>query len=417
MFRTRARSVIAGACLGAAGCVVVPGGSALAQTAATPAPAASAAPASAAPATPATVTLPVPGMAGSLSFNSPPFALDTGVLGKWYVDGVLSGLGLVQSHAVASDKTGLADISNGQVFIQKIDGVVQFYAQVGAYSIPALGTAYSHLTDSSDALNNFYSAVPQAFIKIAPTDTFSVEAGKLPTLIGAEYTFSFENFNIERGLLWNQEPAVSRGVQANYTVGPVALSVSLNDGYYSDRYNWISGSATWTINPTNTLVFAAGGNMGKSATATIATPIGQNNSSIYNLIYTYNNAPLTITPYLQYSKVDAKPEIGLFSSASTYGGAILANYVFAPKFQLSGRAEYIKQDGGSSPIAPTNLLYGAGSGAFSLTVTPTFTYNHFFTRADLSVVDITNLVPGDGFGHNGTERTQYRAILESGIIF
>ena len=59
--------------------------------------------------------------------------------------------------------------------------------------------------------------MPQAFLKIVPTDNFSIQAGKLPTLIGAEYTFSFENFNIERGLLWNQEPAVSRGVQANYT--------------------------------------------------------------------------------------------------------------------------------------------------------------------------------------------------------
>ena len=396
-------------------------GSAYAQTVQTPAPssapAAAAAPASAAPAAPATVTLPVPGMAGSLAFNSPPFALDTGPLGKWYIDGVISGLGLVQSDAVQSDKTGVLDLSNGQVFIQKIDGVVQFYAQVGAYSIPALGTPYSHLTDTSSALNNFFSAVPQAFLKIVPTDNFSIEAGKLPTLIGSEYTFSFENFNIERGLLWNQEPAVSRGVQANYTIGPVVLSLSVNDGYYSDRLNWLSGSATWTINPVSTLVFAAGGNLGASGTSTIATPLAQNNSSIYNIIYTYNKAPLTITPYLQYSHVNANANVGLYSSASTYSGAVIANYVFTPKFQLAARAEYIKTDGGSSDIAPTNLLYGAGSGAFSFTVTPTFTYNHFFARADLSVVDITNLTAGDGFGHDGTSRTQARAILETGIIY
>ena len=74
-------------------------------------------------------------------------------------------------------------------------------------------------------------------------DSFSIEAGKLPTLIGDEYTFTFENMNIERGLLWNQEPAVSRGVQANYTAGPLTSRVSWNDGYYSNVYNWISGSA------------------------------------------------------------------------------------------------------------------------------------------------------------------------------
>lgn len=391
---------------------------ALAQTPATPTPASPAtAPASTAPAAPATVTLPVPGMAGSLAFSSPPYALDTGPLGKWYVTGVLSGLGLVQSNAGPTDKTGLADISNGQVFIQKIDGVVQFYAQVGAYSIPDLGTPYSHLTDTENALHNFFSAVPQAFLKIVPSDSFSIQAGKLPTLIGAEYTFDFENFNIERGLLWNQEPAVSRGVQANYTIGPVTLSLSLNDGYYSDRYNWLSGSATWTINPVSTLVFAAGGNLGKTGTATIATPLAQNNSSIYNLIYTYNKAPLTITPYFQYSHVSRNDAIGIYKSASTYSGAVIANYVFTPKFQLAGRGEYIKTDGGKSDIAPTNLLYGAGSGAFSFTITPTFTFNHFFVRADGSVVHIDSLVAGDGFGRDGTKSTQVRGLLEGGVIF
>ena len=206
-----------------------------------------------APAAPATVTLPTPGMAGSLAFSAVPNSIDVGPLGKWYVDGVLSGLGVVQSNPVASDTNAAADMSNGQVIIQKLDGIVQFYAQIGAYSIPALGTQYSHLTATSDALNNFYGPVPQGFLKIAPTNNFSIEAGKLPTLIGAEYTFTFENFNIERGLLWNQEPAVSRGVQANYMLGLVAFSLSLNDGYYSGRYNWVSGSATWTINSSNTL--------------------------------------------------------------------------------------------------------------------------------------------------------------------
>jgi Putative beta-barrel porin-2, OmpL-like. bbp2 len=369
------------------------------------------------PAAPATVTLPTPGMAGSLAFSAAPNSIDVGPLGKWYVDGVLSGLGLVQSNHVASDANAAADMSNGQVIIQKIDGIVQFYTQIGAYSIPALGTQYSRLTDTSDALNNFYGSVPQAFLKIAPTSNFSIQAGKLPTLIGAEYTFTFENFNIERGLLWNQEPAVSRGVQANYTLGPVAFSLSLNDGYYSGRYNWLSGSATWTINGSNTLVFAAGGNLGRTGYSTIATPLAQNNSSIYNIIYTYNAAPFTITPYFQYSHVPANQSIGLVASASSYGGAVLANYAINDHWGLAGRIEYIATSGNSTNPSSTNLLYGAGSGAFSATVTPTFTYNRFFARADLSVVDITNLVAGFGFGSSGTSRTQVRGLLEAGVIF
>ena len=395
-------------------------GGARPQTPTAPAAAPAAAPSTLAPVAPAasaTVTLPTPGMAGSLAFSAVPNSVDVGPLGKWYVDGVLSGLGLVQSNHVASDRNAAADMSNGQVIIQKLDGIVQFYAQIGAYAIPALGTQYSHLTDTSDALNNFYGPVPQGFLKIAPANNFSIEAGKLPTLIGAEYTFTFENFNIERGLLWNQEPAVSRGVQANYTLGPVAFSLSLNDGYYSGRYNWVSGSATWTINSSNALVFAAGGNLGKTGYSTLATPLAQNNSSIYNIIYTYNAAPFTITPYFQYTDVPANQSIGLMTSASSYGGAILANYAINDHWGLAGRIEYIATSGNSSNPLSTNLLYGPGSEAFSATITPTFTYNRFFARADVSVVDITSLVAGFGFGSNGTARTQVRGLLEAGVIF
>ncbi|WP_164088124.1 outer membrane beta-barrel protein, partial [Stenotrophomonas maltophilia] len=81
---------------------------------------------------------------------------------------------------------------------------------------------------------DFYGPIPQAFIKFAPTDDFSIIAGKLPTLIGAENTFTFQNMNIQRGLLWNQENAVNRGVQANYKAGPLTFALTWNDGYYSN---------------------------------------------------------------------------------------------------------------------------------------------------------------------------------------
>src|SRR4029077_17973863 len=105
-----------------------------------------------------------------------------------------------------------------------------------------------------------FGPVPLAYIKIAPNDAFSVQAGKLPTLIGAENAFTFQNTIFGGRLLWRQEPIVSRGVQANYTLGALALSGSLNDGYYSDSYNWLTGSAAWTIDKENTLTLGGGGN-------------------------------------------------------------------------------------------------------------------------------------------------------------
>jgi putative OmpL-like beta-barrel porin-2 len=374
------------------------------------------APAAAAPSTPpatATVTLPAPGMDGPLALNTSPFSIDLGPAGKTYISGVVSGLGLVQNNPLPGDRNGQIDLSNGQLILQKIDGLVQYYVQVGAYSIPALGTAY--LT-AGHAINDYFGAVPQTFVKLAPTADFSIEAGKLPTLIGAEYTFSFENMNIERGLLWNQEPAVSRGVQVNYTAGPVVLALSLNDGYYSDRFNWISGSAIWTINSANTLTFAVGGNTGRTSLSNLATPLAQNNSSIYNLIYTYNAVPWTITPYLQATHVPKNPAIGIAHDAETLGAAVLANYAFNSNYSLAGRVEYIASTGNLSNGSP-NLLYGPGSKAVSLTLTPTYQYNRFFARAEFSFVKTFDSTAGFALGPNLGSTNQVRGLLETGVLF
>ena len=364
-------------------------------------------------AAPATVTLSTPSMAGPLTQNPNPYTLDVGPLGKWYVTGVVSGLGLLQNSAVPGDRYALGDLSNGEIIIQKTEGIVQFYLQAGAYTLPSLGTAYVPLDRS---FGDFYTAVPQAFLKIAPTDQLSIEAGRLPTLLGAEYTFTFENINIERGLLWNQENVINRGVQVNYTIGPVALSVSLNDGFYSDRFNWLTGSAAWTINSANTVSITAGGNFGHTDYSRFQTPLNQNNGQIYDLIYTYSSAPWTVTPYLQATVVPTNAAAGISQGANTYGAAVLANYAFTPRFSLGGRAEYILSTGSQSDGA-ANLLYGPGSKAWSLTVTPTYQYNRLFIRADAAYVRAASVAPGLGFGRSGTARDQVRGLVETGILF
>jgi Putative beta-barrel porin-2, OmpL-like. bbp2 len=164
----------------------------------------------------------------------------------------------------------LADLSNGQFFFQKTDGLFQYFVQLGAYTLPALGTPFVHTAKTT---GDFYGPVPQAFAKIAPTDNFSIQAGKLPTLIGAEYTFSFENMNIERGLLWNQENAVNRGVQLNYTQDPLTFAFSWNDGFYSNRYTWRWGSAAYALDKENTFSLVAGGNYSHTTKSTLATPL------------------------------------------------------------------------------------------------------------------------------------------------
>ena len=145
------------------------------------------------------------------------------------------------------------DVSNAQVFIQKTTGWFQWYLQGGAYNIPARATPF---LQDGPTITNLYGPVPTAYFKLVKGN-FNVEVGELPTLVGAEYTFDFENMNIERGLLWNQEPAISRGIQLNEVYKKLTLAFSWNDGYFSNRYTSFSGSAAVAINAANTLTFVA----------------------------------------------------------------------------------------------------------------------------------------------------------------
>jgi hypothetical protein len=369
------------------------------------------APAPAAPTSP----LIAPSITGPLTIQLPPPKYTLGPLGDIYVDGVGSGLGFWNNNPFPGNRSGQLDLDNGQLFVQKTDGIFQFYAQGGAYSIPALGSPYfttAQATIGSNTPNgNLWGFFPQGFAKIAPTANFSVEGGKLPTLIGAEYTFTFENINIERGLLWNQEPAVSKGGQANYTVGPLALSLSFTDGFDSGVWNWVTGAATYTLNPANSFEFAAGGNVSGTNINTLRTPLLQNNSEIYNLIYTYNSDPWIIQPYFQATHVPTNTKAGITASASTFGGALLVNYSLGGGINLGGRVEYIGTTGAN------NLLYGPGSGAFSFTFTPTYQWSYYFARAEFSWVKANSITSGDALGPNLNGNSQTRVLVETGILF
>ncbi len=359
---------------------------------------------------PATPTL-MPAMTGPLAASANPYSFELGSAGKIYVGGALTGFALSQNNHVTTDKNSRGDIGNAQLFVQKPDGLVQFFLQAGEYSVPVVGTPYIRAENYTE---HTYGYIPQGFVKLAPTSNFSIMAGKLPTLFGAEYTFSFENMNVQRGLLWNQENAVNKGLQANYSTGPFALSLSWNDGFYSDKYNWLDGSVAWTIDSKNTLSFVAGGNLNSAAHTDFATPLAQNNGQIYNLIYTYNAAPWTITPYIQYTHTPQDISIGLADSASSWGAAVLGKYTFNDHWSLAGRAEYISTEGSA---AGPNLLYGAGSDAWSATVTPTYQYDRFFGRADASYTRAVDAAAGAAFGSSGNDKSQVRLIFEAGVLF
>lgn len=393
-------TAVAGAALQAAG--QTSGGSA-------PAPTASSTPATDQPAPPA--PLPTPSVTGPLAWL-PPATFDAGPLGKLSANAIVSGFGLWQDNHIPGDDIGQAALSNGQIFIQKADGKVQYFIEAGAYALPSLGTPF---LPADKTVSDFYGPVPVAFLKLQAGKTTQLLIGELPTLIGAEYTFTFENMNIERGLLWNQENAINRGIQINQTLGKyLTASLSWNDGFYSNRYSWLSGSLTFTKGP-HALAFVAGGNAGQTAYQTAATPV-QNNSSIYNVIYTYTKGAWLIQPYFQYTNVPTNAAIGVDKGASTSGGAFLISRVFKHGFSLPARVEYITSSGSTSDEA-VNLMYGPGSAATGITVTPTVQKGAMFFRGDLSWVHASSYAPGYVFGSAGTNPNQARAVAEIGFVF
>ncbi|HLK23686.1 MAG TPA: outer membrane beta-barrel protein [Caulobacteraceae bacterium] len=383
-------------------------GAAIAQTAAPPPP-------PAAPAAPAATPMPYPSMTAPLAANPNPATFDAGPFGKIMVDGVLSADAFWQSNpqfgpfGLTNDSYG--DVTNAQVILNKTDGVIQFYVQAGAYSIPTVGVPYLR-TDQLD--HNTFGYVPQGFVKIVPNSTFNVMVGALPTLVGAEYAFTFENFNVERGLLWNLEPVVSKGVQLNVSKGPWSASLAWTDGYDSNVYTALSGQVTYTFKNSDTLEFVGEGNVGTNHVATFVTPLAANNGQIYDLIYTHTKGAWEIQPYLQYQSTPNIRFGGVLvvPSGTTWGAAVLTKYNFTPTFSVAGRVEYVSSSGGA------NLLgYGVGSNAWTITLTPTYQKGIFFVRGELSYAAVGSGTPGFMFGKTGNADNQTRALVETGVIF
>jgi len=353
-----------------------------------------------------------------MSQNAAPLTLDLGPLGhKVYITGAVSALGYVQNNEVAGDHSAWGDLGNAQIFINKSDGEFQYFIDVGAYALPALGTL--PYVKATTLTTNTYDVVPIAFAKWAPAALpgFSIQAGKLPTLIGDEYMFTIQNSNIERGLLWGVEPLVSRGVQVNYSQGPLTVNLAWTDGFYSNDLNTISGALTYVISPTDTVILQAQGNTAKDLRVSATTVPIYNDSQLYDVIWTHTMGPWSFTPYFQYTHAPAFAKAGWTKDTDTWGGALLATYTFDSKGMLAGwslpmRAEYIAQSDGLGVGAP---LWGPGTNAWSITATPTYTFNRWFARGEVSYVGLGG--GATGYGSDGSKKDQVRGMIELGVLF
>ena len=122
---------------GAPAAATAPGPTAPGPTAPGPTAAAAPAPAPAAPTSP----LIAPTITGPLTIQLPPpkYTLPRSATSMWTASAAVSASG--RTTRSPATVPGARPV-NGQVFVQKTDGIFQFYAQAGAYSIAALGSPY-----------------------------------------------------------------------------------------------------------------------------------------------------------------------------------------------------------------------------------------------------------------------------------
>jgi len=227
-------------------------------------------------------------------------------------------------------------------------------------------------------------------------------------------------------LLVVQEPADSQGVQLNYAKGKITASVSLNDGFYSDKVNWITGLFSYAATSTDTFTFSGGGAYSKTSQTSFTTPPAQNNGYLFNLIWAHTQGPWYISPYFQYTHTPKRPELGLGvdHEASTWGGAVLGKYSFNSAWSLAARAEYIKSDssdcndGDVDTLCTVGLLgFGPKASGWSVTLTPTWQKGIFFARGEFSYTQFNSLGDGLGLGPNADQKSQARGVIETGVLF
>lgn len=361
-------------------------------------------------------------MGDSLSFAGTKNNFESSTVGDWQFNAAITGLGAIQSNATVNEPRNYGDVSNAQVVVEKPTGLLQLFAIAGYYSMPDLSTSYVR---SATQTRTTWGALPVAYANIVPSKNWSLYIGKLFSLGGAEGTFTYENINIQRGLLWGQTNSITQGVQLNYQDDTWSTSLAWSDGADSGKYNWAGLSAGYKITPQATITAIWNGSLSGNSADTARTPLLQNNSQITNLLFSYKAYSWGVTPYLQYSVIPSNPTIGINGTSSTQGAGVLATYRATPlingqppkqNITLPFRLEYLNTRGNSG-TSSNNLLYGPNSAAWSATLTPTYQNGPFFARLEGSYVKALNFTQGSVFGYQGNTPSQARLMLEAGILY
>ncbi|MBV8164067.1 MAG: outer membrane beta-barrel protein [Candidatus Eremiobacteraeota bacterium] len=375
--------------------------------------------------TPSPAAAATPAPAASASPSPSPMPTSTSLaLGPLSVDGVFSAFSLFTSGVNATgaldtptgiDVNNRTDISNVFLIVNKESGTFRYGFAAGAYNIPVVGFALNKTTQDG-ANTSLYGALPSVYVEFAPNNSFNLQAGKLATMTGQESTYTYEDINIQRGIIWNMEPAVSRGVRGTLTGSKFNGALEVNDGFYSGNRIGFEGQITNTPSSSTTfeIVFmVANASAPPNATASIA------NKQLLDPMLTYTTGKWTFSPYLLWVNSPKSAALGYINDEHAFGAVFMSTYALSSMWSLPLRVEYGRNGSSQSDTsANANLLgYGPGSGAWTYTLTPTYRRGIFFARAEASDVNVQGFTPGLAFSPSGMQTNQFRSGLEAGVQF
>lgn len=317
--------------------------------------------------------------------------------------------------ASGADLSSRTQLSNALITVAHSSGPLRFSITAGAYNFPVAGVAINP-TFQKVANTNLFGYLPNAYVQYVPNARWTISAGKLPTLLGQENTFTFQNINIQRGLIWNMEPVVSNGIRVAYSNANFSAAMEYNDGFYSGTRRAVEGLLGWNPTPASSLQFIfiiPDANTPPNTTAFIA------NKREYDVMYTQQIGKLQLLPYALWVQSPASTAAGYVKAESAFGAALLADYAFNGALSLGGRFEAV---GNASSVNDASLNsdlvgYGPGSSATTFTLTPAYKTPHLFVRGEWSHVVANNVFPGLGFGTGGLRTNQTRLGLEVGAQF
>lgn len=315
--------------------------------------------------------------------------------------------------STGADHVARSNVSNAFVSLSKPQGTFQWALQGGAYSIPVVGVA-GNKTIQSGANTDLFGPLPLAYVEYVPNGNFNVSAGVLASLTGAESTYTYLNWNIQRGAVWNVENAVTRGVRASFTTGKLTATLGADDGFYSGRFGAAEAALSFAPDSGDSLLFVAvipNSNTPGNPTASVA------NKELLNVVYTRTRGKLQIAPYILYARSPAATGLGYGGPESAFGGALLTNWTLSSHFSTALRYETLHNSSTiGDPSGNADLIgYGPGSGVNTFTLTPAWTNGHTFARMDFSSVRVSSPAHGLAFGDHGAQRDQFRTMLEIGV--